>query len=236
MRIAATLFVLALCGTALLAQEDGEKPGDLVRFQGIEIDLAKREIRIEGRFLLDRGLVELFATAEGGKEHESILALACKPNRLQTGLILLGLEKGTGVRFQGEKATPTGSLVDLLVRWKDAEGKEKEAFAEDLVWDTKQGRAMPRAGWVFAGSRFVTDPGTGAEVFMADISGSMVVTFHDPDAILDTPAAEGADDTVYAVHTEAVPPPGTKATLVVRPRDGAAPGRDGGDGNGDEGD
>ena len=56
------------------------------------------------------------------------------------------------------------------------------------------------------------------EVYAADVTGVMIVTYHDPDAILDTVAEAGADDTAYQVHTEAVPKPGTEIVLVVRPR------------------
>ncbi len=210
----AVLFVATFAILAPVRAQESK----VVKLPGLEIDVEAKEMRISGKFLLDRGVIELLATAPGGKEHESLLVVDCKPSHFQTGLILLGLEKGSGVRFQGEEALPSGSKVDLLVRWTDERAQPVEAAAEDLIWDRKRAAPMPRGGWVFSGSRFMSHPRTGREVFMADLTGVLVVTYHDPDAVLDTTAEGGADDTIYTVRTDAVPKPGTPATLVLRPR------------------
>ena len=74
--------------------------------------------------------------------------------------------------------------------------------------------------WVFTGSRFLPHPQTGRDVFMADATGVMIVTYHDPDAILDTASPAGADDTAFRANSKAIPAPGTTIELRLRPRDG----------------
>jgi hypothetical protein len=176
-------------------------------------------LEIPGWVNMQSGVVEVFACAPSGKTHEAVVVLDCVPSGLQAGLLALGLEPGTPVEFGagGAFKPPTGDPVEIQVRWKDAGGEERLAFAEDWVFDEKHGQPMPRGSWVFAGSYFQEGP-TEAEgaTFAADYVKSLATTFHDASSILENSRSEGFDDTVYTSYEKAVPPVGTPITAIFR--------------------
>jgi hypothetical protein len=105
-------------------------------------------------------------------------------------------------------------------------GRTVRRRVEDLILNRKTDRSMKRAGWVFTGSRELTvpnhdDPKKIRTVFAAEFRGNLAVTFHDPDAILDIPLAEGGDDTSYLPYEARLPRRLTPVRVHVRPwRDG----------------
>ena len=74
-----------------------------------------------------------------------------------------------------------------------------------------------KEGWVFLGSRFYKHDQTKEDIFAAKSYGNLIVTWHDFDAMLDTPLSEGADDTTYRANDGEVPERGTEVTLVITP-------------------
>ena len=103
------------------------------------------------------------------------------------------------------------------MRWKDADGKELSAFAEDWVWDEKTKSPMPRSPWLFAGSFLQQGPGDpDSGTFAADSVKSLATTYHDASSILETSQIDGIDDTVYFSNEKAVPPVGTPITAIFR--------------------
>ena len=129
---------------------------------------------------------------------------------MQTALILLGLEFGGGIRYQGDPLTPKGDRVQIWVEW-NTDGKAKRHRAEDLVYNRIKQTSMEHTGWVFSGSRM----NNGA--FMAQGTGTLIATFHDPDAIIDNPLPEGKDDTAYIVNGQVIPPKGTEIKMMIMP-------------------
>jgi hypothetical protein len=71
---------------------------------------------------------------------------------------------------------------------------------------------MEHTGWVFSGSKILDDGR-----FAAQVTRTLITTYHDPYTILDNPLPTGADDTLYYVHTEVTPSVGTTVTLVMKP-------------------
>ena len=65
-----------------------------MQFPGVAIDLKERCVDIEATICLDSGMLELVACTKGGKEHESIVAVAARPMHIHTALLLLGAEAG----------------------------------------------------------------------------------------------------------------------------------------------
>ena len=123
----------------------------------------------------------------------------------------MGLEDAEGsVRYQGDPITPKGDPVQIWVEW-EADGEIKRYRAEDLVFNRVKQDHMEYTDWVFTGSRFNNG------VFMAQAVGTMITTFRDPDAIINNPLPEGADDTVYIVNSRIAPPKGTEIRMVITP-------------------
>ncbi len=193
---------------------------ELLRSMGVRYFADRQTIEIDGWVNMQKGLVEVFACSPQGKTHEAVVVLDCVPSGLQAGLLALGLNPGHPVEVgtNGEYHAPTGPKVEIEVRWKDRDGVEKTARAEDWVWNVKEEKAMPRTAWIFAGSFMQDNPAEPEkQTFAADYVKSLVTTYHDASSILENPLAEGADDTLYYSNEHAVPPVGTPLTVSFHP-------------------
>jgi len=189
-----------------------EKVGDgLYKLGNVELDLNKKTITVYGKVNMAYGLIELLACTKIGKVHESLLVLDVQPIHLQTALILLGLEYEGGIRYQGDPRTPKGDPVRIWVEW-NKDGQIKRHRAEDLIFNRVKQSSMEHIDWVFTGSR-INNNGT----FMAQAVGTIITTFHDPDAIIDNPLPEGGDDTIYIVNNQIAPPKGTDIKMIIEP-------------------
>jgi hypothetical protein len=186
----------------------------LYRVGSALVDTQARTVTCRGEIGMDSGSVEYLAVTPRGKTYESLLRVTVRPIHLQVALLLLGLEPKNVLTRQGDKTTPQGAPVELLVRWRDAAGNQKEARAEDLLARDPHNRSMAHHPWVFTGSRILK------EGFEADIAGSLVAIWHDPAAILDNPLEGG--DNAWIVNSASVPKRGTAIELVVR---AVAPGK-----------
>jgi hypothetical protein len=171
------------------------------------LDKVGGSIAVPGKVNMQEGLIEVFACTSRGKLHEAALELDVEPIHLQTALLAMGLEYGRALSEQGEARRPEGDPVEVWVSWGQGSSAQKWR-AEDLVWDTQQGKPMRHVEWVFSGSQIIN--GT----FMAGVEGQIVTTYHDPFTILDNPLEAGADDTVYEAYKDRLPPPGTPVEVT----------------------
>jgi len=184
---------------------------DLYKLGNIDLDLKSKTITMYGKVNMSYGLIELLACTKTGKVHESVLVMDVQPIHLQTALILLGLEYGGGLQYQGDPRTPKGDRVRIWVEW-ESDGKTIRHRAEDLVYNRVKQNPMEHTDWVFSGSRINKNG-----VFMAQAVGTLITTFHEPDTIIDNPLPEGGDDTVYVVNSQVVPPKGTSVKMIITP-------------------
>jgi len=212
-QVSVVLLSFLLCPLTLFGA-DGDTGNKPLKFRGISLDLKKKRVEVQGSICLDQGLIEYLACARGGKEHESLLVMDCKPLELFLALQTLGLRPGKGVDFQGERRTPSGDKVYLYVEYKE-EDKVVRHRLEDLVWNIQAKKPMKRTHWIFVGSRFLKDPDTGKPIFMAQLEGNIIASFHDPYAIFDHTLDTGADDTFYHTNDKIVPQVGTPIKLII---------------------
>jgi hypothetical protein len=175
----------------------------------VMVDQKKRQIQFKGTVNMQRGLVEYLAVADRGKLHESVLSMDVEPFHLQLGLLILGLEYGRNLKFQGDPNAPQGDPLEIWVEWME-DGKARRARGEDLVWNQQTGRPMKHTAWVFTGSLEVE--GT----FVAQVERSLIATYHDPASIIDNPLPEGADDTILYANEKLVPPAGTAVVVTLQ--------------------
>jgi hypothetical protein len=194
---------------------DGEKPvvrrisKDVYRIGDIAIDTKERTVAFPAKVNLIRGVLEVLICTEYGKTHESLLSTKVDPLHLNVALLMLGLEGGNAVRYQGDPTQPLGSPVEIWLNLGEGD-KQRRLRAEDWVTNTPMNRPMLHTHWVYVGSVLTKDG------FMAQREGQIVTTFHDPMTLIDNPLPGGGDDTVYVVNTEAVPPQGTELTVVIK--------------------
>lgn len=212
------------------AEEDADPAraglGDLLAELGVAWLPEEERLEISGWVNLQEGAIEVFACTPGGKTHESVLVLDCVPRGMQAGLLALGLSPGTPVAIgeTGAVTPPTGDRVEVTVTWTDESGARREARAEDWIWKQNSGAPMTRGGWIFAGSIEAEAVGDETEVtFAADLGRSLITTYYDSSAILESPDEQAGNDEAYLVHHEVVPPVGTQVTVILRAeREGAA--------------
>jgi hypothetical protein len=191
---------------------------NVYRIGQVVLDTKARTVTCDGQVNMRKGMIEYLAVTPDGKRHESALVLELSPVHLQVALLLLGLEPGGGIRYQGDSQAPRGDAVEIRVQWREG-GKSHEVRLEEFAWDIPRRRPMPPHPWIFTGLRTGRDgaPARPARPSPAgEWEGSLIASFHDPSAMFNNPLAEGADDTVYKVNERLVPPVGTPVTLTLR--------------------
>lgn len=181
---------------------------NLYALGNVTVNSESGEIRVPGKVNMSRGLVEYLATTPYGKTHESVLTLDMRPLHLQLALLLLGVEPGGNIAFQGDTNVPAGDLVSIHVEWVSGGDTVRHA-ASDLVSDYTGGLTMSETDWVFTGS-FVVQDGIAA-----DVSGSLIATYSDPEAILNNPLEGRVDDEVYGANEAILPEPDTPVLMII---------------------
>jgi hypothetical protein len=192
------------------------------------IRLLADRVEVPGVVVQNRAMLEFFAVAAGGKEHEAVVALLGSggteggrrveglPSMLNACILALGYEKGTPVRTSpdGKVLPPQGETIRIYLEW-DAEGGRVRARAEDLVYNLRDKSPMARDKWVYVGSRFERNYATGEVVWVADLTGDVAATWSWPYTIIDNTTLEASDDSFFTCFTPRLPPVGTPVTFVV---------------------
>jgi hypothetical protein len=200
--------------------------GVITAFPYLKVHLrGDKRIEVEGVTSLKVGpQLEFLACSRRGKSYESLMIWLCEPEHLQLSLLFLGLEPTPQVTDFGQPGALTkGQKVRLDVEWEDPTTKQKVARRiEDLLYDTNRDGCMKYAGWVFTGSRHIDAPqppnwDTTKRVFASTTFGSIASVYHDPDAILDTPLAEGGNNSSYVAWAKRLPERHTPIVVTIRP-------------------
>lgn len=197
----------------------GRGRGRVVEFRpGIRIDYRGPQVEVAGEVILRQGQLELFAYSKAPtpKEHETILRLDVRPELIYQALGLIGLTPGHPMSYDWETETTTpaqGDPVDVSVRF-ERDGETVEASACDWLWDVQNERPLAKTHWLFAGSRRLEDG-----QFFADIDGTVVTVVNFDSALLSLPGlhSDSNAELWLTAHTEAIPPKGTKVTMILRP-------------------
>jgi hypothetical protein len=181
------------------------------------LDTKRGVVIVDGQVSLRRGMLEMFACTRNTKEHEAVVSADTRAYLVHAALLRLGAEPGHPVEFTPEFKPPTGTQIDIEVQWRDPEGKEHSARAQDWVRDVRTGQAMSHP-WVFAGSRFWTDEETGRQYYQAE-GGDFVCVSNFSTAMLDVPveSSQSNDALEFEAFTEHIPALGTPVRLLFKP-------------------
>lgn len=182
------------------------------------VDRKQGVVMVDGQISLREGMLEMFACIRNTKEHESIVSANTKAFLVHAALLTLGAESGTPVAFVPEYKPPTGTEIELTVTWRDEAGKEHTARAQDWVQNIKTKKAMEYP-FVFAGSRFWTDPESGKQYYQAE-GGDFVCVSNFSTAMLDIPVPSSAtnEELMFQAFTERIPPLGAPVRLTFKPK------------------
>jgi len=208
------------------------------------IDPQRKYVLVVGRICQRRAPLELFACMRGSKEHESVVVVDSKAYVVHAGLLAVGAEPGSPVRFVPEFRPASGTEIDVTVVWEDESGRRREARAQDWVRDVAgiysmfegvvanqfdeelnlddQSAAWKHMEypWVFAGSQFLKDERTGQQYYQADGEGDLICVSNFPSAVLDVPIRSSDSNAalLFEAYTERIPPLGTPVTLILTPK------------------
>lgn len=184
-------------------------------------DKQRQRIVVDGYVALDMGQLEMFACLASTKEHESVVAVFSKAFVVHAGLLAVGAQRGTPVKWEPKYQAPTGSEIQITVLWKDKDGKRQKIDARQWVRKVGTEEGVLDINWVFAGSQFWKDPDTGKERYLAE-SGDLICVSNFSTATLDLPI-ESSDvnaGLMFACFEGRVPARGTPVRLILQVVDG----------------
>ncbi len=198
----------------------GPPPGAIAlsKTEKIWVDMKQHAVIVDGRMALREGPpIEMFACPAGTKEHESVVAVDAKARTVHAALLAAGAKAGHTVQLDPYKPA-TGSTIDIIVEWMDADGRRHRTPAQHWVRHVATGKHLEHP-WVFAGSGFWVDEMTGAQMYKGD-SGDFICVSNFDTATLDLPihSSQANADLLYQAFTERIPPRGTPVRLVLLPR------------------
>jgi len=209
-----------------LAEELGpplvESADDLKRLapnQPLWVDRKRNQVVMVGAVCKQVGPLELFACVANSKEYESVVAVDVTPLAVQAGLLALGAEPGNPAQFAPEYVAPRGPVVEVIVIWKDRQGRRQRDRAQSWVRRSGSQEAMDQP-WVFTGSRFFRPEESGKEIYAANLTGDLICVSNFADSVLDVPVPSTQEDSalLYEAFTERIPPRGTPVTILLQPK------------------
>lgn len=193
---------------------------------GIQITAATRELRIPCTILHQKLPIEYaLCHDEGEKLHETILQTSVKPIQVQLALLLANYQPATlGLLdkldpkeerpYQDkdtEPATPGANRLAIHCEWQ-ADGKTKRVPLSDFIQNIDERRTPPDLDtWIFNGSTIDQDG------FAAEITGSIISTYVDRHAIINSPAKGNHRDDLWISMPDNIPAEETKVTLIITP-------------------
>lgn len=215
------LCLLLLPCSLLFASPPASQPA-VGQFPHIQVDLQKRQVRIQCQSLNPAMPLEFFCVKTGTSEHESILRTQALPEHIHTALLMLGLQPGAPVHFSKSDnrwVAPHGPPLHIYCQiTKD----NKPILFPANLWmrNIKTGQPAPPFTWVFTGSR-LTDDGT----YAANLTGYIVSVVNFDLTTIDIPQLAGSDnDTLqWEYNPDLVPPTGTPVTMIIQPADAPSP-------------
>ena len=180
-------------------------------------DRKARRVVVDGYIALRAGQLEMLACPVGTKEHESVVAVFAKAQIVHAALLAIGGKSGTPVAWEPTYKAPTGTEVQVLALWKDAEGKKHNVDTRKWVHELGTEKGTLKTNYVFAGSKMWKDPDTGEERYLAE-SGDLICVSNFATATLDVPlnSSQANSGLMFAAMTDAIPPEGTPIRLVLQ--------------------
>jgi hypothetical protein len=184
----------------------------------IWIDLKRRWVVVDGWVCLREGELEMFACTVGTKEHESVITLKTKSRLVHASLLAVGAKIGNTVKFSPEYKAASGTVIDIIVLWKDKNEKKHAVPGQQWVKHYRNGKPLEYP-WVFAGSGFFKDELSMSEIYYGD-GGDLICVSNFSSATMDLPVQSSKDnnDLLYQARTASIPPIQTSVRMVMIPR------------------
>ena len=212
--------------TAQAPQKPPTADPQILKFGNVTAYLDERRIDLDVEFCLEKGILEYFAVAEGGKTYESAIVILCEPSDLHLALLAVGCEPGDVPKeamgdfieeSPGQTDEKPESRLDLFLEWT-AQGKSVRVRAEQLLFSIAEKQPAEQTHWTFTGSYFRQD-NQGRQYYEADAYRSVIAVWFDPSAVINLPVAAGnpyRGPSGFSINTDVLPK-NPKAKLIILP-------------------
>jgi hypothetical protein len=211
---------LLFCSIALSASAE---PAETDKLPHLQVDVAKKQVRVECEALAVEEPLEFFCVMNGTSEHESVLRSAAKASDLHLALLMIGLKPGEPVRYSeaaGKWLPPHGPPLQIHCEF-EKDGMSVALPAYRMMRGVKSKEPMPVLTWIFAGSRVMPDGN-----YAADVTGYLVSIVNFELTVIDIPklASSNNETLEWETNLDVMPPLGTRVWMVIEPAgDAAAP-------------
>lgn len=204
----------------IVGQSDELRPStasSIGKLQNLEFDRTMREVRVQCDVIGVNAPLEFFCVVAGTSEHESVLRTRARPSDVHTALLAIGMTPGKPLHFDSDAkkwTAPTGPRIDVFIAWNEA-GQKVEKPAASVIRNLHTKEALKELYWVFAGSQIMQDGTYGA-----DMTGQLMALVNFELATLDVPEIASSSNESLTLETdlEALPPPGSAVTMILRAR------------------
>ncbi|MDG0995165.1 MAG: YdjY domain-containing protein [Akkermansiaceae bacterium] len=234
----AAAMMVALGEPAPSAPEDDKKPEfevtpTEVKLPGVTVSRLTREVRIDAKVCLQKGILEYVVCRPNTFEHEAIFTTDAKPELVHAALLLCGLKPTPQLRGMGElwfeKAIKQKqSRVKIEVEWNQ-DGKKKRVNLTSMLLnrqdltspagvDKTEQEPVVQDAWIFAGSFLQAHPKTKKKSYAANSSGILVGIWPDPSTVIQYGISSGdpykGKHLGLEINQKQVPKVGTEVKLV----------------------
>ena len=168
--------------------------------------------------------IEYYLVGENSSHIYEALAVAfASPGDVREGLAFIGMEPGRSIDHERIMLWPKGERVFITV---ECVGTNNTAFGSKplahLLWKSREGQPPAQSGFVFTGSRYITNPTNDNEQSIAADAQdphSILPTYSEPDSVLDVPyrIAKGGAYGEYEVNSEYRFAVGSRLRITMRP-------------------
>jgi hypothetical protein len=191
----------------------------MTKERDVWLDKQKKQVVLKGKVAVREGNLEMLACPEQTKEYESVIALSAhKMENVHAALLAAGAQPGHPAKFDTTFHPPTGTQIEVTIRWTDKDGKHQEVRGQDWIRNLKTHKPL-ECSWVFAGSRFIEDPETHEKHYAANDGDFIsVVNFADSAIDLSFESPKDWSEHVFEPFTEHIPPKGTEVEVVLTPK------------------
>jgi hypothetical protein len=114
------------------ANED-DNPKPLNKAGTVLLDAKGKKLLLKSEVTLREGLLEMLVCLKQTKEHESILSVDTRAQIVHAGLLALGAQSGTPIRWEPEFKPATGQQIDIFLTWTDLQGQMHRDPAQSWV-------------------------------------------------------------------------------------------------------
>jgi hypothetical protein len=207
------LLLAALCARGA----EPDKAGAVPQLPNLRLDLKAKTIEIDGTFCVGEYPLELLACHGTMKDYESLVSSPCKPSVLHTALLALGLKPRVRDEKEPGKVLREGDPIDILLRFTK-DGKEVTAQPHEVIINVETKKRIASTSFVFFGSFLFPDPFDKTKmIYLGDSENWLIGLLGDTASVIDQPPDAAGKYGALAIDTKAVPPKGSKVTLIIRP-------------------